>query len=98
MLQMFNHGISSAALFFLVGVIYERTHTRKLDDYGGLRKIMPIYAGMLGISMFSSLGSARAERVCRRIPDFQRRVSDRHAGHVAGDDRAGRHGGVPAWA
>jgi len=55
-LQMFNHGISSAALFFLVGVIYERTHTRKLEEYGGLRKIMPIYAGILGISMFSSLG------------------------------------------
>src|SRR5208283_301033 len=56
MLQMFNHGISSAALFFLVGVIYERTHTRKLEEYGGLRRIMPIYAGILGISMFSSLG------------------------------------------
>src|ERR1041384_7902026 len=56
MLQMFNHGISSAALFFLVGVIYERTHTRKLEEYGGLRKILPIYAGVLGISMFSSLG------------------------------------------
>jgi NADH-quinone oxidoreductase subunit M len=56
MLQMFNHGISSAALFFMVGVVYERTHTRKLDEFGGLRKIMPIYAGVLGISMFSSLG------------------------------------------
>jgi NADH-quinone oxidoreductase subunit M len=56
MLQMFNHGISSAALFFLVGVVYERTHTRKLEEYGGLRTVMPIYAGILGISMFSSLG------------------------------------------
>jgi NADH-quinone oxidoreductase subunit M len=56
MLQMFNHGISSAALFFMVGVIYERTHTRNLADFGGLRTIMPIYAGVLGISMFSSLG------------------------------------------
>ncbi len=56
LLQMFNHGISSAALFFMVGVIYERTHTRQLEDFGGLRKIMPIYAGVLGISMFSSLG------------------------------------------
>jgi len=56
MLQMFNHGISSAALFFMVGVVYERTHTRDLADFGGLRKIMPIYAGVLGISMFSSLG------------------------------------------
>ncbi len=56
MLQMFNHGISSAALFFMVGVIYERTHTRQLADFGGLRKILPIYTGVLGISMFSSLG------------------------------------------
>ncbi len=55
-LQMFNHGISSAALFFMVGVIYDRTHTRALAEYGGLRKIMPIYAGVLGITMFSSLG------------------------------------------
>lgn len=56
MLQMFNHGISSAALFFMVGCIYERTHTRNLAEFGGLRKIMPIYAGILGVSMFSSLG------------------------------------------
>ena len=56
MLQMFNHGISSAALFFMVGVVYERTHTRNLAEYGGLRKVVPIYAGVLGISMFSSLG------------------------------------------
>lgn len=56
LLQMFNHGISSAALFFMVGCIYERTHTRNLAEYGGLRKIMPIYAGILGVSMFSSLG------------------------------------------
>ena len=56
MLQMFNHGISAAALFFMVGVIYERTHTRNLAEYGGLRMIMPVYAGVLGISMFSSLG------------------------------------------
>lgn len=56
MLQLFNHGISSAALFFLVGVLYERTHSRLFADYGGLRAIMPIYAGVLGISMFSSLG------------------------------------------
>jgi NADH-quinone oxidoreductase subunit M len=55
-LQMFNHGISSAALFFLVGVIYERTHTRQLSELGGLRKVIPVYAGVLGISMFSSLG------------------------------------------
>jgi NADH-quinone oxidoreductase subunit M len=55
-LQMFNHGISSAALFFLIGVVYERAHTRMMDDFGGLRRIMPVYAGVWGIAMFSSLG------------------------------------------
>ncbi len=40
-LQMFNHGLSAAAMFFLVGVIYERAHTRNLNDYGGLFPIDP---------------------------------------------------------
>ncbi len=96
MLQMFNHGISSAALFFLVGVIYERTHTRKLEEYGGLRKIMPIYAGVLGISMFSSLGLPGLERLCGRISRVQRRIPHRPAGQFAGNHRLGHHRRVPA--
>ncbi len=56
LLQMFNHGITSAALFFMVGVLYDRAHTRDLSRFGGLRKIMPIFAGLMGISAFSSLG------------------------------------------
>lgn len=55
-LQMFNHGISAAALFFLVGVLYDRTHTRDLSQFGGIRKMMPLFAGVMGISTFSSLG------------------------------------------
>jgi NADH-quinone oxidoreductase subunit M len=55
-LQMFNHGITAGALFFLVGVIYERTHTRGLDDFGGLRTIMPRYAGIMGLATFASIG------------------------------------------
>ncbi|MEW5942082.1 MAG: NADH-quinone oxidoreductase subunit M, partial [Chloroflexota bacterium] len=46
-LQMFNHGLSAAGMFFLVGVIYERTHTRNLNDFGGLFPLVPIYGGIL---------------------------------------------------
>ena len=55
-LQMFNHGITSAALFFMVGVIYDRKHRRDLAKFGGLRAIMPVYAGLMGISTFASVG------------------------------------------
>lgn len=55
-LQMFNHGVTSAALFLLVGVIYERTHTRDLREFGGLGVIMPVYGGILLFSALASLG------------------------------------------
>ena len=55
-LQMVNHGISTGALFLLVGVIYERRHTRELDDFGGLAKVMPIYATVFVIIALSSIG------------------------------------------
>lgn len=55
-LQMFNHGLSAAGMFFLVGVIYERTHTRNLDDFGGLFPIVPVYGGILIFTSMASLG------------------------------------------
>lgn len=55
-LQMFNHGLSAAAMFFLVGVIYERTHTRQLDEFGGLFPLAPVYGGILIFSSMASLG------------------------------------------
>lgn len=55
-LQMFNHGISAAGMFFLVGVIYERTHTRNLNDLGGLFPLMPVYGGVLIFTSMASLG------------------------------------------
>jgi NADH-quinone oxidoreductase subunit M len=55
-LQMVNHGLSTGALFLLVGVVYERRHTRLLADYGGLAKTMPVYAVLFVISMLSSVG------------------------------------------
>ena len=55
-LQMFNHGLSAAGMFFLVGVIYERTHTRNLNDYGGLFPLVPVYGGILIFTSMASLG------------------------------------------
>jgi NADH-quinone oxidoreductase subunit M len=55
-LQMFNHGLSSAGMFFLVGVIYERTHTRDLNEYGGLFPLVPVYGGVLIFTSMASLG------------------------------------------
>jgi NADH-quinone oxidoreductase subunit M len=55
-LQMVNHGISTGALFLVVGMIYERRHTRRIDDFGGLAKVMPIFAAFVLIIAFSSIG------------------------------------------
>jgi len=55
-LQMVNHGLSTGALFLLVGVIYERRHTRQLADYGGIAQTMPLYATLFVIAMLSSVG------------------------------------------
>jgi NADH-quinone oxidoreductase subunit M len=55
-LQMINHGISTGALFLLVGVVYEQTHTRDFSVYGGLWKIMPIYGTVMLIVSLSSMG------------------------------------------
>ena len=55
-LQMFNHGLSAAGMFFLVGVIYERTHTRNLVDFGGLFPLVPVYGGILIFTSMASLG------------------------------------------
>lgn len=56
-LQMFNHGITAAALFCFVGILEKRSGgIRGLNDFGGLRKIAPVFCGLMGISIFSSLG------------------------------------------
>jgi NADH-quinone oxidoreductase subunit M len=55
-LQMFNHGLSAAGMFFLVGVIYERTHTRDLSKFGGLFPLVPVYGGILIFMSMASLG------------------------------------------
>jgi NADH-quinone oxidoreductase subunit M len=54
--QMLNHGISTGSLFLIVGMVYERRHTRLIADFGGLSKVMPIYAAFFMIVTLSSIG------------------------------------------
>jgi NADH-quinone oxidoreductase subunit M len=56
-LQMFNHGLTAAAIFWFIALLEKRSGgLRGLDDFGGLRKAMPIFTGLMGLSLFSSLG------------------------------------------
>jgi NADH-quinone oxidoreductase subunit M len=54
--QQLNHGISTGALFLLVGVVYDRRHTREISEYGGLSKVMPVYAAIFLLMTMSSIG------------------------------------------
>jgi NADH-quinone oxidoreductase subunit M len=54
--QMFNHGTITAMLFLIVGVIYDRTHTRGLNDFGGLATQMPVYTGFVTVAFFAAIG------------------------------------------
>jgi NADH-quinone oxidoreductase subunit M len=55
-LQMFNHGTVTAMLFLLVGVIYDRAHHRRIDGFGGLASVMPVYTGIMTIAFFAAMG------------------------------------------
>src|SRR5579864_5715483 len=55
-IQQINHGISTGALFLIVGVLYERRHTREIAEYGGISSVMPVYATITMIMFLSSMG------------------------------------------
>ena len=55
-IQQLNHGISTGALFLIVGIVYERRHTREISEYGGLSKVMPVYAAIFLMMTMSSIG------------------------------------------
>ncbi len=55
-LQMFNHGIVTGALFLIVGLVYERRHSRMIADFGGVARVMPIYAALFSIFTMASIG------------------------------------------
>src|SRR4051812_28301530 len=56
LLQMVNHGLSTGALFLLVGMLYDRRHTKKFDEFGGLAKVMPVFAFFLVFASLASVG------------------------------------------
>jgi len=56
LMVMINHGLSTGALFFLIGMIYERRHTRLIESYGGLARVVPMFAAMLTFVSLSSIG------------------------------------------
>ena len=55
-IQNVNHGLTTGALFLLVGMLYERRHTKEISEFGGLQKVMPIYAGLFLFMTFASIG------------------------------------------
>jgi NADH-quinone oxidoreductase subunit M len=55
-LQMVNHGLSTGLLFLLIGMVYERRHSRELSDYGGIARVMPMFAFFFVFSVLSSVG------------------------------------------
>jgi NADH-quinone oxidoreductase subunit M len=55
-IQNVNHGLTTGALFLLVGMIYERRHTKQIKDFGGLQKVMPVFAGFFLFMIFASIG------------------------------------------
>jgi len=55
-IQNVNHGLTTGALFLLVGMIYERRHTKQIAEFGGLQKVMPVYAGFFLFMIFASIG------------------------------------------
>ncbi len=55
-LQMVNHGLSTGALFLLVGMLYERAHTREIKNFGGIAKVVPVFAVVFMIVLLSSIG------------------------------------------
>ena len=76
-LQMINHGLSTGALFLLVGLVYERRHTREIAEYGGLWRVMPVFAVFFMVMMLSSIGmpAIPGQRIRRRVRDSRRAPS-----------------------
>ena len=85
--QMLSHGFVSAALFMVVGVVYDRLHTREIDALWRARRGMPVYATVFMLFMLASVGLP-GTAVRRRDPGDRRRVPDRQLGRAASPPRA----------
>ena len=93
-LQMVNHGISTGALFLLVGVIYDRRHTRQVADFGGLTKVMPVYAVFFVIATLASIGLPATNGFVGEFMVITGTFVSTHLGHFNGVQAVGATIGV----
>jgi NADH-quinone oxidoreductase subunit M len=93
-LQMVNHGISTGMLFLLFGVIYDRRHTRHIEEFGGLAKPMPIYATLFIIATLASIGLPATNGFIGEFMVITGTFNSMHLGHFAGVQAVGAAIGV----
>jgi NADH-quinone oxidoreductase subunit M len=93
-LQMVNHGISTGMLFLLFGIVYDRRHTRQLDQFGGLAKSMPIYATLFVIATLASVGLPGTNGFIGEFMVITGTFSSRYLGHFNGVQSVGAAIGV----
>ena len=93
-----RHGISTGALFFLIGMLYERRHTRLIADYGGLARVVPMLAAAFVITAFASIGLPGLNGFVGRVPGAARQLRALPGGGRHRHDGGDLRGGVPAWA
>ena len=93
-LQSVNHGISTGALFLLVGVIYDRRHTRMIDEFGGLAKVMPVYAALFVVATLASIGLPTTNGFVGEFMIITGTFVSTHLGHFNGIQAVGAALGV----
>jgi len=93
-LQMVNHGISTGMLFLLFGVIYDRRHTRNIDQFGGLTKPMPVYATLFLVATLASIGLPGTNGFIGEFMVITGTFASKALGHFAGIQAAGAAIGV----
>jgi NADH-quinone oxidoreductase subunit M len=93
-LQMVNHGVSTGMLFLLFGVVYDRRHTRQLDQFGGLAKPMPIYATLFVIATLASIGLPGTNGFIGEFMVITGTFASHNLGHFNGVQAAGAAFGV----
>jgi NADH-quinone oxidoreductase subunit M len=93
-LQMVNHGVSTGMLFLLFGVIYDRRHTRHIDDFGGLAKPMPVYAVLFVVATLASVGLPGTNGFIGEFMVITGTATSTHLGRFAGVQAMGAAMGV----
>jgi NADH-quinone oxidoreductase subunit M len=93
-LQMVNHGISTGMLFILFGVIYDRRHTRHIEEFGGLAKPMPVYAALFVVATLASIGLPATNGFVGEFMIITGTFTSTHLGHFAGLQAGGAAFGV----